>query len=204
MESKSAARQKPAVRVGIVDIFEPVGETDGSPPRQAGERVGERMRARPPDSVEQRRQMPRVAGADQPEAAVLGRAEGEVMASEQAEGRPDVTHGESRDVGANEHRRARRAGAERAAHAHPEIAAALTDSRDRRVPELCAMSGHVGRDSEAQAPAPVRREAAQQSRDHDALEAQCRDRANLPRQPALPGAELRRANEQHEGALHQP
>jgi len=106
MESKSAARHEAAVRVGIVDIFEPLGETDGHPPRQGGKRVGERMRARPPNSVEQRRQMPRVASANQPEAAVLGRAEGEVMAAEQAEGRPDVTDGEGRDVGANEHRRA--------------------------------------------------------------------------------------------------
>src|SRR5215469_1254203 len=130
MESKSAVRQKPAMRVGIVDVFEALGETDGHPPRQAGERVGERMRARPPNSVEQPRQMPRVTGADQPEAAVLGRAEGEVMAAEQAEGRPDVTRGESRDVGANEHRRARRAGAERAAHAHPEIAASLAYRHD--------------------------------------------------------------------------
>ena len=148
--------------------------------------------------------MPRVADAGQPEPAVLGRAEREVMAAEQAEGRPDMTDGESRDVGANEYRGARRAGAERAAHAHPEITAALTDRRDHEMPELRTMAGLVGRDGEPQAPAPVRREAAQQPRDHDALEAQRRDRANLPRQPALASAELRRANEQHEGALHQP
>ena len=148
--------------------------------------------------------MLRVAGADEPEAAVLSGPEDEIVVTEQPECYPDVTGGEGGDIGADQYRRARRAGAQRSPHTHPEIAFALAESLDPDIPELCTMPGMVRRDRDPHSPAPIQHETTQQPRNHQPLETQRRDRADLARKAAFAGAETWRANEQDKGVPHQP
>src|ERR1700682_3579142 len=110
-------------------------------------------------------------GADEPKSAILGRSEDEAVAAEQAEGAGDVTSPERRDVAADQHHGAGRAGGQCTAHADAQIAAALTDSFDAPTP-LPGMTARLVRGyRDPQPPPPVMGEPAQQERDHQALEA---------------------------------
>jgi hypothetical protein len=60
------------------------------------------------------------------------------------------------------------------------------------------MTGAVRGDGKAQPPPAVAAETAQQPRQHQPLEAERRDRADIARQPPLAGPEPRRPDEQHQ------
>src|ERR1700720_125927 len=130
--------------VPVVHVFQPRGIADLDAPRQAGERVGEGIGARPPHLLEQRRQSPRGTGADEPEPAIGGRTEYEVMAPEEAESCGGMTGNERRDVGPDEHHLSGPAGFERPAHSDPVIALPLPDSLDPGAPSMGAAAGLVG------------------------------------------------------------
>ena len=120
--------------LAIINVFEPASKADRDSSRQPAEGVGERIGSRPPHLLEERRQLPWMAGADEPKSAILGRSEDEVVAAEQAEGGGDVTRRERRDVAADQHHRAGCAGGQCAAHADTQIAAALADGLDAPTP----------------------------------------------------------------------
>jgi hypothetical protein len=145
-----------------------------------------------------------VTGADEPEPAILGRTEHEVVAPEEVEGYGDMAGIERRDVGPDKHHRTRRAGFERPAHADPQIARALPDRLGPAAPMTGATAVLVGRHRDPQTPAPVLRETAQQERDHRPLEAKRRDITDIAREAAFAAAEQRRPDEQNESAPHQP
>src|SRR5580692_11851879 len=84
------------------------------------------MRRRPPCAGEQSaRQRLKAACADQPETAVAGRTEHEIVAAEQAKGVRDVAGTQRRNIAADQYHRARRQQLERQRHALPEIAPPL-------------------------------------------------------------------------------
>src|SRR5205814_4166899 len=114
--------------------------------RQIGQRVFEGMSAGPAHLPEERQQTRRAARADQPEPAIRGRPEDDIVVPEQMERRCDVTRAERRDVGADQYRGSRWAAAQGAMHALAEIAGALRDNRDAMRPEALAMSGAIRRD----------------------------------------------------------
>jgi hypothetical protein len=145
-----------------------------------------------------------MTGADKPEPAILSWTEHEVMAPEEVESYGDMTDIERRDVGPDEHYRTRRAGFERAAHADPEIARALSDHLYPAAPMTGAAAALVWRNRDPQTPAPVLPETAQQQSDHRPLEMGRRDIADLAREAAFAVAEQRRPDEQNESAPHQP
>jgi len=188
----------------VVDVGKSLGEADPDSLRQPGEGVGERVGARPPHLSEERRQLPWMAGADKPEPAILGRSEDKLVTAEQAEGGGDVTRRECGNVAADQHHRTGRAVGQSAAHADAQIAAALTDGFDASTPVPGMMARLIRGYYDPQPPPPVPGEPAQQKRDHQALEAHCRDIADFPREPPLTDPELRRTDEQHEMAAHQP
>ncbi len=80
----------------------------------------------------------------------------------------------------------------------PRSPCALRGDRNAARPEAGAAAGLVRRHREAQPPAPVTAEAAQQQSQHRPLEAQRRGVADVARQAALADAPSRRAHEQHE------
>jgi hypothetical protein len=145
-----------------------------------------------------------VTGADKPEPAILGGAEDEVMAPEEAESCGDMTGIERRDVGPDEHCRTAGAGFERPAHAGPEIAFALPDRLCSAAPMTGATAVLVWRYRDPQTPAPVLPETAQQQRDHRPLEAKRFYIADIAREAAFAAAEQRRADEQNESTPHHP
>src|SRR5205814_7978231 len=98
------------------------------------------MSAGPAHLPEERQQTRRAARADQPEPAIRGRPEDDIVTPEQMERRRDVIRGERRDVGADKHRRSRRAGGEGPLHALAEIAAALPQDRDAARPDPWAIA----------------------------------------------------------------
>jgi hypothetical protein len=190
--------------VPVVHVFQPRGIADLDAPRQAGERVGEGIGARPPHPLEQRWQSPRVTGADEPEPAIGGRTEYEVMAPEEAESCGGMTGIERRDVGPDKHHQTWGAGFKRPAHADPEIARALPDRFYPAAPMTGASAGLVGRYRDPQAPAPVLRKTAQQQGDHRPLEAKRRNIADVAREPPFASSEQRHPHEQDQRASHQP
>jgi hypothetical protein len=201
--SKPSQRRQTAIGFGIVDIFKSVDKADPYALGEPGERVGEGIRSRPSDLIEERGQLSRMAGADQPEAAVFGGAEDEIVSAEEAEGGPHLAGAQRRDVGTHEHHRAR-PGAHGSPHARAEIAAALTGGLDAAMPEASPPAGDVRRHGDLQSPASVFREPAQQPRNHQPLKAQRRDIADVAREPTLAAPEKRRSDEQNETAAHQP
>src|SRR5689334_8689732 len=106
------------------------------------------MRAGPADFAEQAWQPGRATCAAQPEPAIRSRPEGEIVATEQAEGLGDVMCTQGGDVGTDQHRRAGRTFGEGAPHPFAEIAPALSRDPDSAGPEPPAMTGAVGRDSD--------------------------------------------------------
>jgi hypothetical protein len=126
------------------------------------------------------------------------------MASEEAESCGDMAGIERRDVGPDEHNRTRGAGFERAAHAHSEVARALSDNLYPVTPMPGAAAGVVGSHRYPQTPAPILRETAQQQRDHRPLEAKRCDIADIAREPPLACPELWRPYKQDKSAPHQP
>jgi hypothetical protein len=90
------------------------------------------------------------------------------------------------------------------AHTHAKVAAALLQDRDSARPETLAMAGVVGRDREVKMPAPVSAEATQQPRQHQPLETQRGEIADVAGQAALAAAERRGAREHDEVPPHQP
>ncbi len=145
-----------------------------------------------------------MTGADEPEPAIGGRTENEVVTPEKAESRGDMTGMERRDVGPDEHHRTDPAGFERAPHPKPEIACALPGGLYPAAPTTGAAAGLVGCHCDPQTPTPVFSETAQQQRDHRPLEAKRCRIAYIARQTSLAGPEQRRPHEQNESAPHQP
>src|SRR5437660_4498745 len=119
--SKAAARSEAPISLAVIDIAEGCGEPDRNAARQIGQRVFEGMSAGPAHLPEERRQTRRAARADQPEPAIRGRPEDDIVTPEQMERRCDVIRGERRDVGADQYRRARRARRQRPLHALAEV-----------------------------------------------------------------------------------
>src|SRR5207245_1252387 len=115
----------------------------------------ERVWAGPPHLAEQRRQGWRAAGADQPEAAIRGRPEDEIVVAELPESIGDVIQAKRRDVSADQHRRSGRARGKGTAHALTEIATALSGDRDAARPQPRPETRPVRGDRETQTPAPV-------------------------------------------------
>ena len=192
--SKPARRGEAAVGVGVIDIFEPLDKSRRDPPGQFGEGVGEGVRARPANLLEQGRQPPRMTGADEPKPAVFGGTEDNVMGAEQAKGSIDLARADSRDIGPDEYHRAGRTGSKCAVHPQTEIAAALAGSPDPVAPMPCTMARLVRGYGDLQTPAPVSGEPAQKQRDHQPLETHCRDIAYPSRESALADPEGRRAD----------
>src|SRR5437868_5447655 len=128
--SEAAARGKTPEGRAAIDILQRRGKADRDARRQIGQRVFEGVRAGPAHLSEERRQTRRAASADQPEPAIRGRPEDDIVTPEQMERRCDVLRGERRDVGADQYRGSRWAAAQGAMHALAEIAAALSPNRD--------------------------------------------------------------------------
>jgi hypothetical protein len=202
--SKPSDGRQATIGVGIVHIFEAVGKAYPDTAREACERIGEGVGAGPAHLLENGRHMAGVTRADKPEPTILGRTENEVVMAKEAESLGDVTGIQRRDIGTDENCRTRGTGSERAAHADSEIALALVESLDPNAPMTGAMAGLIRRHRDPQPPTPVLGEAAQQERDHRALEAQRREIADVPREAALAAPEKRRSHEQNESAPHQP
>src|SRR5437773_82967 len=120
--------------------------------RQIGQRVFEGMSAGPAHLPEERQQTRRAARADQPEPAIRGRPEDDIVTPEQMERRCDVTRGERRDVGADQYRGSRWAAAQGAMHALAEVAGALRGNRDAARPDPLAIARPVGRHCYPQTP----------------------------------------------------
>jgi hypothetical protein len=190
--------------IRVVDVFQCCRITDCDAPRQARERIGERIGARPAHPLEDRRQMPWVAGADEPEAAIFGRTENQIMTAEEPESLGDVGSSERRDVAPDENRRARGAGGECATHPVAEIPPTLADNLHPGPPMTGAATGAIRGHRNSQAPAAVPAETAQEPRDHKPLEAHRRDIADLAGEPSLAAPERWCPHEQNEGAAHQP
>ena len=178
---RRGARRRSAA--DIVDILEPGGEADRDPPRQVAEHVGERMRARPAHLPEQRRQTRRAARADQPETAILGRAEHDIVPAEQAERIGDMAR--------------RRAPGCRRRSAPPGPGGQRPSARRMRTPRSPPPCGRIvdaarpqpramatlrsGVTARRRPPAPVARRAGAQQRRASPLEAQRRDIADVAR-----------------------
>jgi hypothetical protein len=145
-----------------------------------------------------------VTRADKPKPAILGRAEYEVMAPEEVEGRGNLRCSERRYVGPDEHHRTGPAGFERATHSDPEIPPPLPHSLDPAAPKTGAAAGLAWCHCDPQPPAPVRREPAEQQRDHRPLEAKRFYIADIAREAAFAAAEQRCADEQNESTPHHP
>ena len=120
------------------------------------------------------------------------------MLSQKAERLGDMPGLDRGNIGADQHRRTRRAGSQRPPHAHADIAGALRSDRGGARPQPLARDAAVWRDREAQPPAAVAAKPARQKRQHRALEPQRRNVAGLAGQAALADPETRRAHEQHE------
>jgi hypothetical protein len=118
----------------------------------------------------------------------------------------DVIRAERREIGAHQDRRSRRAAGEGALHARAKIAAALLDDWVTVRPEPPAMNCAVRRHRDPQMPPPVAPKAAQQSRQHEPLEAQRREVADIPREAPLAAAIDGRSGEQDQmtPGAHQP
>src|SRR2546423_10018041 len=110
------------------------------------------MSAGPPTLPEERKQTRRAARADQPEPAIRGRPEDDIVTPEQMERRCDVIRGERRDVGADQYRGSRWAAAQGAMHALAEIAAALSHNRNAVRPDPLAIARPVRRHRYPQMP----------------------------------------------------
>jgi hypothetical protein len=174
------------------------GETDEVNFRARIQRVGERMFGGPADLVDGGR---RAAGAeaDQPVAAILGRAEHRIRSAQGAERRREVGTREVGDVAAHQHRAPMPP--ERAAHPDAKIAPPLPHAMN---PARPARGAVVGRDGQLHPPARIAGKP-QRAGQLGAVEAQRRHRPDPARQPPLHGAEPRGAREQdHHIAPHQP
>jgi hypothetical protein len=203
--SKPPSRREAAVGRAVVDVFKARGKADPDPGRQVAQYIGERVRPRPADRAEERRQARAAPRANEPEPAVLRRAEDEVVTTEEAECIGDMAGDQGRDVAADQHRRAGRAKGEGAAHAPAEIPLALRGDRDTLRPEPGAAAGAVRRHREAKLPALVTAEPAHQQPQHRPLEAQRRGVADVARQAPLANAPRGSPHEQHEMAPnHRP
>jgi hypothetical protein len=133
------------------------------------------------------------AEADEPVAAILGRAEHGIGAAEGAEGRGDVGGRDARDVAAHDHHAA--VAPHGAGHPLAEIAAPLPQDRHRARP---AGAGAIRRGGDGGGPAPVAHHHPQQRRQLPAIEAQRRHGADAARQAPLDGAEPWRPREDHQ------
>ena len=116
---------EPAVTGAVIDVFKYLDKTDRRIARQRFERVGKRIRARPADLAKQRRKSRPPPGADQPEPAILSRAENQVMPAEALESSGDVPGRDRGNVAADQNHRAGRGRRNGAAHTAAEIAASL-------------------------------------------------------------------------------
>jgi hypothetical protein len=89
-------------------------------------------------------------------------------------------------------------------HADAEIATALSDGLDSIAPKPGAMASLVRGHGDPQAPAPVLSQSAKQQPDHDPLEADGGNIADLSCKPAFAGPEARCSCKQDQLAPHQP
>src|SRR5579864_7136591 len=119
--SEPEAPREAAPGGAVVDIVKPRRETDREPWREARQRVGERMRSGPAHVGEYPGQGARMPRADEPKAAIRRRAEHDIAAAEQPKSFHNVRRGECGNIGADQHRRARRAGRQGALHASAEV-----------------------------------------------------------------------------------
>src|SRR5215469_15614580 len=145
--------------LAVIHVFESVGKADCEHSGEAGESVGERMRARPSHLLEQMHQPPRVTSADQPETAVFGWAEYQVLGAQQAKSDGDVASTKRRNIRADQYHWAGRAGAQSAEHPDAEIAPTLANGFDLALSLADAVASLVRGHSDPQMPAPVRAEA---------------------------------------------
>ena len=126
------------------------------------------------------------------------------MSTEQPKGGSDVAGGERRDVAADQHDRARRAGRQSAPHADAKIPFALTGNLSAAPPMTGLTACDVRRYRDAQPPAPVCGEPAQEERQHQSLKAHRRDIPDRLRQTAFAAAHLRCPDKENQMAVHQP
>jgi hypothetical protein len=89
-------------------------------------------------------------------------------------------------------------------HAGPDIAAPLADDGHATRPLAAAMPGGIGGYREAEPPAAISAEPAEQPGEHDTLEAVGLAVPDIARQPPLSGAALRRAHKHDQMLAHQP
>jgi hypothetical protein len=200
--SEPAPGPEAAVDFAVIDILQGFDKADRDPAGKPGERVGERVRARPPHPLEQGRQARPAPGADEPEPAIGSRAKDQIVNAEQSERGGDAAGVECRDVAADEHRRTVCSLGKRTAHAPSEVAGALPEDFYPPPPMPGMTARPVRGYGDPQIPASIGRQAAQQQADHQALEPYRRDVADLAREPALAVPEGRRAHEQDELAAH--
>jgi hypothetical protein len=200
----ATAARETAQRRAVVDVVEGGGKPERNLPRQVAQHIGQRLGPRPAHRAEGRRQARRAAHPDQPEPAVVCRAEHQIVAAEQAERVGDVARRDGGDVGPDQHRRPRRTRRQRPPHADAQIAAALRRDRDAARPQPGARAGARRGHREPQAPAPVAAEPAIEAPEHRPLEAQGGEVADIGGEAALADPVLRRAHKQHEVAPAHP
>ena len=136
--SKPAARGEAVQRLRIVHVFEPGGKPDRDPARQvasaSASACGPDQRTFPNSGG--RRGERRAPTSQKPPSAAGPNTRS--CLPEQAERLGDMPGLDRRNIGADQHRRTRRAGGQRPPHAHAEIAGALRSDRGGARPQPLA------------------------------------------------------------------
>lgn len=185
----------PGERGTIVNVMTR-GQQDYALPVQIAPRIGESMWARPADVVKRVNKSRPPPQADEPIAAIVRRAEHGIAMPERPKRARDVVARDMWHIAADDHHRPRRESARDRCHAVAEIAGSLLHDALPRRP----LPRPVGRHRQPSQPTAVG-QAAQRMREHDALNAQGVDRADVPRQTPFAGSEPRLAREDHEVTL---
>jgi len=117
-----------------IDVAERCREGDATAP-QIGERIGERVLARPAHAAKWHEQTWAAPQAHEPKPAVGSASEHRILIAEKAKGASDVICPHGRDVAADNDYGSRWQLPEQTLHALPEIAAALRHSLESPWPE---------------------------------------------------------------------
>src|SRR5690606_18278424 len=127
--------------------------------------------------------------ADEPVAAILGRADHRVAPAQCVESRRDLFLADRRNIRTDDDDGPRRQVAEEASHAMSEIALALPHARQVIGPDAPLMHGAVRRDGDHRLPARVAADAADEAFARRAEETQRLRMSDVPRKSRLHAAD---------------
>ena len=179
-----------------------IGERGCAGDLVAGEiarRVGKGMAGRPAHSPKRINDVRPPPHTDEPVAAILGRAEDNVAAPEQAEGTAHMGHLDIGNVGADDANGTRRQDAHGPLHAAAQIAAALRHSRQRCRPDAGCHCG-IRRHGDDRLPERLARKPADQRCRRMPVERSRAYHTGFACEPRLDGARHRHLRHDHETA----